>query len=276
MKNKKKISLFLLFLGILFIPLPSFAQDVPVDEKLSNPPMINEEINIHGKIYEFLTNDPIQRLSEPFENGKVQDFLIFLAGLAGFSIFVWYFYRFISKRDLLPGLLMRERKNKENKISLLILSISYAISFPIITFVWFTLYSALIFFLSSDMPYNLIMFVSMALIGVIRITSYFKEELAKDVGKAIPFSMLGIFLTQGDLFTNPNFVNLDAIHAVLIEFQNKIPEIIVAVLVISVFEAMLRASYIATFYLRGHHKKNLEGDKMMEKTWTEKHIKTDP
>jgi hypothetical protein len=97
--------------------------------------------------------------------------------------------------------------------------------------------------LSKDLPFDLIMFVSMALIGVIRITSYFKEELARDVGKTIPFAMLGMFLTAGTLFADPNFLSVEKITDALIEFQNKIPGMIDAIIVISIIEGVLRGSF---------------------------------
>jgi hypothetical protein len=52
-----------------------------------------EEINIIGKFTEFLFNDPIKQIKAPFEEGgRGYAFLTFTVGLAGFSIFVWYFY----------------------------------------------------------------------------------------------------------------------------------------------------------------------------------------
>ena len=202
-----------------------------------------DEINFIGKFKEFLFNDPINQIIAPFEEGgKGYAFLIFTVGLAGFSIFVWYFYRFISKRELIPRFHKAKIENT-SKIQFLTYVVLNIISFPIIVFVWFALYSSLIFLLSEDLPFNLIMFVSMSLIGVIRITSYFKEELAKDVGKTIPFAMLGMFLTAGTLFADPNFLSPEKITKALIEFQNKIPEMIDAIVVISIIEGVLRGSF---------------------------------
>ena len=259
---KLKLVIFLILCGcIVGMPAALGQADVSIKENISNPDLLDDEIDIIGKISEFLTNDPWKELSIPFENGGAQKFITFIAGLAGFAFFVWFFYRYISRRDLLPGLAKKEISGKINKPQLVMYSILYAISFPIIIFVWFALYTGLIFFLSDDdMPYNLIMFVSMSLIGVIRITSYFREDLAKDIGKTIPFAMLGIFLTQGDLFTNPNFVNEAAMKAVLIEFQNAIPGLILAIGVISIIEAILRATYMITAYIRPNKKKILGED----------------
>jgi len=109
--------------------------------------------------------------------------------------------------------------------------------------VWFSLYSSLIFLLSTDLPFDLIMFVSMSLIGVIRITAYFKEELARDVGKTIPFAMLGMFLTAGTLFADPNFLSSERITESLIKFQNSIPGIVDTIIVLSIIEGVLRGLF---------------------------------
>lgn len=202
-----------------------------------------EEVDIVGKMGEFLFNDPIKQIEEPFEEGgRGYAFLSFTVGLAGFSIFVWYFYRFISKRELIPRF-HKAKIESVSKIKFLAYVVLNVIAFPIIVFVWFSLYSSLIFLLSEDLPFDLIMFVSMSLIGVIRITSYFKEELARDVGKTIPFAMLGMFLTAGTLFADPNFLSVEKITGTLIEFQNKIPGIVDAIVAISIIEGALRGSF---------------------------------
>ena len=226
--------LFITIITFSFLTINnSFGQDVESTK---------EEIDIIGKIGDFLVNDPLSQIMKPFQEGRAFEFLLFITGLAVFSIFVWYFYRFISKRELIPRFHKAKIENT-SKIQFLTYVVLNIISFPIIVFVWFALYSSLIFLLSEDLPFNLIMFVSMSLIGVIRITSYFKEELAKDVGKTIPFAMLGMFLTAGTLFADPNFLSPEKITEALIEFQNKIPEMIDAIVVISIIEGVLRGSF---------------------------------
>ena len=201
-----------------------------------------DEIDFIGKFKEFLFNDPINQIIAPFEEGgKGYAFLIFTVGLAGFSIFVWYFYRFISRRELIPS--FHKKKSDVSKIQFLMYVILNIICFPIIVFVWFSLYSSLIFLLTVDLTFNLIAFVSMALIGVIRVTAYFKEELARDVGKTIPFAILGMVLTAGRLFDDPNFLTYERVTDALIVFQNHIPEMLDAIIIISIIEAVLRGSF---------------------------------
>jgi hypothetical protein len=231
---------FLKFLSFTIIIFSVFTVEISWGQGAET---IDEEINILGKIGEFLFNDPLKQIMTPFEEGgKGFSFILFTIGLAGFSIFIWYFYRFISRRELIPRF-HKKRTENVSKTKFLLYVILNITSFPIVVFVWFSLYSILIFLLSEDLPFELIMFVSMSLIGTIRITSYFKEELARDVGKTIPFSMLGMFLTAGTLFADPNFLSTERITEALIEFQNRIPGIIDAIIVISVIEGGLRGSF---------------------------------
>lgn len=219
----------------------------------------NEEIDIIGKIGDFLFNDPLSQIIKPFQEGKAFEFILFISGLAGFSIFVWYFYRFISRRELIPR--FHKKEMNASKIKFLTYVILNITCFPIIVFVWFSLYSSLIFLLAIDLPFNLIAFVSMALIGVIRITSYFKEELARDVGKTIPFAMLGMVLTAGTLFADPNFLSYERITAAIIVFQNKIPSIVDAIIIISIIEGILRGSFFIKSRFFPKLLKNIKRDK---------------
>lgn len=199
----------------------------------------NEEINIIGKIGEYFFNDPLSQIIKPFqEDGRGFLFLSFIIGLAGFSVFVWFFWRFISRRELIPSF----HNEKESKTKFLAYVVLNVICFPIIIFVWFSFYSVLIFLLSEDLPFNLVMFSSMALIGAIRIVSYYNEAPAQEIGKTIPYAMLAMFLTSVMLFNDPDFLSSEKITGAIIEFQNNIPGVVNAIVVISIIESVLRGT----------------------------------
>jgi len=44
------------------------------------------------------------------------------------------------------------------------------------------------------------MLVSVALIGAIRVTAYYNEDLSKDLAKMMPFALLGVFLLDISYF----------------------------------------------------------------------------
>lgn len=188
----------------------------------------------------------VQKLVELFQpDGKGIVFLLFMSGLAIYSIFVWFFYRYISRRELIPK--FYEKKQvilKKSKIKIALYLTAYAILYPVIIFVWFLIYTFLIFIVSHDLSIDLIGFVSLSLLGVIRITAYFKEDLARDVGKTIPFSLLAIFLTSIPIYSNPNLIQIDYLVSSFSDMAQYLPGIISGVLVMSVLEIILRVAFI--------------------------------
>jgi len=84
--------------------------------------------------------DPASHFSD-FEGGPIK-FLLFIIGIAIYSLFVWHFYRFISKRDVFPKLFYKlSRQESASKARLAIGVVIYIVLFPIIIFVWFIVLS---------------------------------------------------------------------------------------------------------------------------------------
>ncbi|NJK78209.1 MAG: hypothetical protein HC944_05575 [Nanoarchaeota archaeon] len=187
-----------------------------------------------------------QKLVELFQSdGKGTVFLLFMLGLAIYSVFVWFFYRYISRRELIPKFYEKKQDFlKKSKIKIVLYLTAYAVLYPVIIFVWFLIYTFLIFVTSHDLSIDLVGFVSLSLLGVIRITAYFKEDLARDVGKTIPFSLLAIFLTSIPIYNNPNLIQIDYLVSSFSQMLQYLPGIISGVLILSILEIILRISFI--------------------------------
>ncbi|MCK5177030.1 MAG: hypothetical protein KAQ92_04855, partial [Candidatus Aenigmarchaeota archaeon] len=76
----------------------------------------------------------------------------------------------------------------------------YIILFPIFTFFWFAVFVVLLSFMAKGQPLESILLVSIAVVGVIRVTAYYNEDLSKDLAKMLPFALLGIFLVDISYF----------------------------------------------------------------------------
>lgn len=176
--------------------------------------------------------------------GRGMAFLLFIAGVAIYSIFVWYFYRFISRRELIPIRLLQGKDGKLSIKSIIKYSIAYVTLFPLIIFVWFFVLGYFIFIVAQDMPIHLSFFISMAIIGVVRIVAYFKEEASKEVAKMIPYAMLSIFLTSAVVYTNPNFVEPSELLDGLTLFTETPEDIIPYVTSVVMFEWAFRVIFI--------------------------------
>ena len=101
--------------------------------------------------------------------------LYLVISIAIYSIIIWHFYRFVARRDCFK---LTTRKHKK-----LIGFLKYFFIFPVVAFLFFTGFST-----------------AFAMIAAIRITTYYSEDLSKDVAKMLPFAMLGIFLIDPSYF----------------------------------------------------------------------------
>ena len=55
--------------------------------------------------------------------------------------------------------------------------------------------------MAPDIPKEHVFLIVISLVVTVRISAYYKEDLAKDFAKLIPFALLGIFLTSNIFFT---------------------------------------------------------------------------
>jgi hypothetical protein len=160
-------------------------------------------------------------------------------------LFVWYFYRFISKRDLLPSIFYPVSNDKKTTKKLTVVySACYLVTFPAITFVWFIVLSFFVFLISKDMPFEIAIFVSMAIIAVVRILSYYKEAASSEIAKMIPYAILSFFLTSVAVFSEPSFFNEKQFGAIPLKVIEHIGVIMAAMAVVSIFEFTFRIAFI--------------------------------
>ena len=192
-----------------------------------------------------ILEDPIS-VFHPEERGFA--FLMFIIGIAIYSLFVWYFYRFISQRDLFPKLFsaILQHKQDENasKGMSVVFAVIYAVLFPLVIFVWFVPLAFFVFLIGENMPFQMALFVSLAIIGVVRILTYYREDAAKEVSKMIPYAILSFFLTSLAVFANPNFFTEKQVQTIPSQFINNFEGIIAAILIIAIFEFGFRIAFI--------------------------------
>jgi len=127
--------------------------------------------------------------------------LIFVIGMVVYSVFIFKFYRFLAKRDIFKLNLAEYSRSRWEDIKEIVVFLFYILEhiiiFPLFTFFWFFVLSLLLIFLSKDQPANMLFLFSMAIVATTRISAYYNEELAKDVAKTLPLTLLGIFLITG-------------------------------------------------------------------------------
>lgn len=112
--------------------------------------------------------------------------------IAIYAILIWHFYRFIARRDCF--------KTGECRYPKFIGFLKYFCLFPFVAILFFLGFSLLLLFLTRHYEIVQVLATSFAIILAIRITSYYSEDLSKDVSKMLPFALLGVFLVDPSYF----------------------------------------------------------------------------
>ena len=189
----------------------------------------------------------INQISSDFFRGTtIWDLIIYTAAMVLYSFFVWKFYRFVSRREIIPINLERysaEGKRSHLKIGAYIAS--YMLLFPFFLFLWFFVYSFFIYFLARDIPTGTVLLISITVIVAIRVTAYYQEDLARDLGKLLPFALLAIFLTSPVFFTDTgNYFSIDDLENRFFEIPLFTMEILKFIIYAIFVETFLRISFI--------------------------------
>lgn len=136
--------------------------------------------------------------------------------LVVYSIFVWKFYRWIAKKNIFE--LNLSKYNRSEHVVLvklfgaLMYFLEYLIILPFIVFLWFGIFTIFLALLTSNIEISSLLFMSVVIVTAIRITSYYKEDLARDIAKTIPFTIIAVAVTQelffksGQVFTSLSII----------------------------------------------------------------------
>lgn len=138
------------------------------------------------------------------QNNPILLLLFFTALIVIYSIFVFYFYRYLAKKNLIE-LNLNQYNIYQNKILIklfaaIFFTIEYVILLPVLTFFWFAILSILILVLAKGLEVHTILLIAAALVASVRTTSYVSENLSQDLAKMLPFTLLGIAITTAGFF----------------------------------------------------------------------------
>ena len=74
--------------------------------------------------------------------------------------------------------------------------VRYGLFLPIFVYLWFWVLIGVLAFFYSGMEPDELLLIAMAVLTTIRVTSYYNEELSRDISKILPYGLLGIFLVN--------------------------------------------------------------------------------
>ena len=170
--------------------------------------------------------------------GNFVNFLLLVLLVVLYSIIIWKFYRFVSKKNIIELNLNQYNRSEHpffTKVFAAILYfLEYIIILPFIIFLWFGVFTLFLIFLTENLEVNALLLVSATIVAAIRMTSYYKEGLAKDLAKLLPFTLLAISLL------NPNFFDIERILSHFSSLPLFFNKILIYLLFIIILEMILR------------------------------------
>ena len=163
-------------------------------------------------------------------------FLIVLIFL--YAFFVWKFYRFIATKNIFGFDLNKYNKTSNPFVTKLIAGgfylLEYIIILPFIIFFWFAIFTLFLVLLTDNLEISALLTVAAVIIAVIRLACYYKENLAKDLAKLLPLTLLAFSLL------NQNFFNFEKILNNLAALPSLFNKIIIYLIFIIILEVVLR------------------------------------
>jgi len=169
-----------------------------------------------------------------------------LIGMTIYAVFIFKFYRFLAKKDIFALNLRQYNRARHpffQKILHIILYITeYLLIFPLLVFFWFIILTILLSFIVKDPLVSNILLISIALVGAVRITAYYNEDLSKDLAKMLPFTILGIYLIDA------TYVSFTNSWAFIQNLPSEINMILYYLIFLILLEFVLRIAY---FVIKG-------------------------
>ena len=111
---------------------------------------------------------------------------------------IFNLYRFMSKRDIFNLDFSRFEESTHplfrKTVRLVLYAAKYLLVFPLFAFFWFGVLVVMVAFLSKTKEVEDLLLIAMAVLTSVRVTSYYTEDLSRDIAKMLPFALLGIFL----------------------------------------------------------------------------------
>jgi len=200
------------------------------------------------------------------ENFIAETYPIILAGIAIalYSGFVFLFYRFLARKDILTLDLSKYEDNYSEKFRLyfrIVIHIGlYIVLIPILIAFWTLILAMILTLFANDPDHARNALIATAVVGAIRILSYWTEELSRDVAKMLPFAVLGVFLVDSTA------VHIDSIVSLIESWPELADSWWNSLILLSILEVILRILNGVLNFIRGKKELNINLAEMSDKT----------
>lgn len=191
------------------------------------------------------------------QNLKILPPLFFISiTIALYSLFIWFFYRLLARKDVLKLNLAKYNRYKHSGLAKFLGIILYIIQFmiisPIAIFFWFAILSVFLIILAKEIEVGTVILICAGLISAIRITAYFHEDLSKDLAKMIPFTLLGVVILT------PSFLEIGTSINRILEVPQFFNNALYYLLFIIALEIILRLLYLPFAVVSSKYETDIE------------------
>jgi hypothetical protein len=189
-----------------------------------------------GDTLTFLYNSIINILP-PFLQKFIAFFVIAIV-IVIYGFIVWKFYKSISKKDILGLDLNKYNKTKHPFVTKIVAGTLYFVEYilvsPLIIFLWFALLTILLVAVTEAIPAGTVLIISGLIIASVRIISYSNKDLAQDIAKIVPLTLLAMS------FLSPQFFSVERILGTFAQIPGLFGEIGIYLVFIIFLEIILR------------------------------------
>jgi len=176
---------------------------------------------------------------------RLQPMALAMVGIVIYAIFIFKFYKFIGRKELIKFDLKKHESSRHPKLGRffggILHGLEWIIAFPVFTFFWYLVMTVLLIFLSKSQDLASILVLSGAVVAAVRVTSYYSEDLSHDLAKMLPFTLLGIYIVDN------TYVSLGDTIGKLLSLPQYADTLICYVLFVIVLELLLP---LAFFWVR--------------------------
>ena len=136
--------------------------------------------------------------------------LILVALVSIYTILIWKFYKFISRKNFL-GLNLNKYNQYQHSIGAKLLTsflyfIEYIIVLPFLVFIWFAVFTLLLITLTTTENVSQILVIAAVVIAATRVIAYYKEEPADELAKFLPLTLLAISILNPNTFVESQYL----------------------------------------------------------------------
>ena len=174
----------------------------------------------------------------PLEYRAVVNVMILAIIITLYALFIWKVYRIIAHKDILKLNLARYNQSEHPFFSkffaFILYLIEYIIILPFFIFFWFAVFALIIFVMLEESSVSTALNLAAAVIVAIRILAYHRKELAEELAKLFPLTVLVVFVTRAEI------TPLGSLVDAIVQLPQFLGSIAYYFLLIAAFELLMR------------------------------------